>query len=167
MPPGFQRPAHSRIVSAGASVYVPVRSRCCRRYYPQKGRQTWLRTNERWRSAEWFSVFCWRRSGARLIGQPVIAHVQRRGCSSERHPRGGHLQLRSRSILDQAATSSAVRSNGRVCYLGFTHRVERPRDLRANRFVSLGESRIGVAPPILAWYPAGDAHGYAFIYGSR
>jgi hypothetical protein len=61
----------------------------------------------------------------------------------------------------------SVRTKNRVCYLGFTRRIERPRDLRADRFVSLGESRIGVAPPILAWYPTGDAHGYEFIYASR
>jgi hypothetical protein len=61
----------------------------------------------------------------------------------------------------------SVRSNGRVCYLGFTHRIERPRDEHAHRFVSFGESHVGVAPPILAWYPTGDAHGYEFIYGSR
>ena len=58
----------------------------------------------------------------------------------------------------------SVRTKGRVCYLGFTNRIERPRDMRDDRLVSLGESRIGVAPPVLAWYPVGDARGYEFIY---
>jgi hypothetical protein len=60
-----------------------------------------------------------------------------------------------------------VRSKSRVCFLGFTNRVERPRDMRADRIVTLGESKIGVAPPILAWYPAGDSRGYEFIYRTR
>ncbi len=61
----------------------------------------------------------------------------------------------------------SVRTKGRVCYLGFTQRIERPREMKADRLVSLGESRIGVAPPVLAWYPAGETHGYAFVYGNR
>jgi hypothetical protein len=58
----------------------------------------------------------------------------------------------------------SVRTKGRVCYLGFTNRIERPRGMRDDQFVSLGESRIGVAPPVLAWYPTSDTRGYEFIF---
>ena len=58
----------------------------------------------------------------------------------------------------------SVRTKGRVCFLGFTNRIERPRAMPDDHLVSLGESRIGVAPPVLAWYPPSDTRGYEFIY---
>ena len=58
----------------------------------------------------------------------------------------------------------SVRTKDRVCYLGFTNRIERPRGMRDDQLVSLGESRIGVAPPVLAWYPASYTRGFEFIY---
>ena len=58
----------------------------------------------------------------------------------------------------------SVRTKGRVCYLGFTNRIERPRGMRDDHLVSLGESGMNVAPPVLAWYPASDTRGYEFIY---
>lgn len=58
----------------------------------------------------------------------------------------------------------SVRTKGRVCYLGFTKRIERPFGMRDDQFVSLGESRVGVAPPVLAWYPTSDTRGYEFMY---
>jgi hypothetical protein len=58
----------------------------------------------------------------------------------------------------------SVRTKDRVCYLGFTRRIERPRGMRDDQLVSLGESRIGVPPPVLAWYPTSDTRGYEFIF---
>ena len=58
----------------------------------------------------------------------------------------------------------SVRTKDRVCYLGFTKRIERPRGMRDDQLVSLGESRIGVAPPVLAWYPTSETRGYEFIF---
>ena len=52
----------------------------------------------------------------------------------------------------------------RICYLGMTHRVERPAGLRTDQPVLLGESPRGVPPPIKSWYPDGDNAGRQFIY---
>jgi hypothetical protein len=58
----------------------------------------------------------------------------------------------------------SVRTNGRACYLGFANRIDRPAGMREDRVISLGESKIGVAPPVLAWYPVGQTRGFEFIY---
>src|SRR5947209_12149132 len=34
----------------------------------------------------------------------------------------------------------AVRTHGRVCYLGFTNRIERPHGMHDNHFVTIGEA---------------------------
>ena len=65
---------------------------------------------------------------------------------------------------DSGGNIVVVRTKDRVCYLGFTNRIERPRGMRDDQLVSLGESRIGVAPPVLAWYPTSDTRGFEFIY---
>ena len=52
-------------------------------------------------------------------------------------------------------------------FMGFTNATERPRGLRLDASVSLGESAGGVAPPITAWYPIGERTGRQFIYPDR
>jgi hypothetical protein len=52
-------------------------------------------------------------------------------------------------------------------FVGFTSATERPRGLRLDASVSLGESAAGVAPPITAWWPIGERTGRAFIYPDR
>jgi hypothetical protein len=54
-----------------------------------------------------------------------------------------------------------------VCFLGFTHRVDRPADMRSDRSIVLGEAPAGVAPPIMQWYPIGESTGHEFLYKSR
>jgi hypothetical protein len=50
----------------------------------------------------------------------------------------------------------------RVCYLGFTHSMEKPANARGP--IALGEARRGDAPPVLAWYPDDSSIGHQFIY---
>jgi hypothetical protein len=51
-----------------------------------------------------------------------------------------------------------------VYFTGFTRRIDRPRGLRADRPVVLGEPATGMPPPILAWFPEGGATGRQFVY---
>ncbi len=51
-----------------------------------------------------------------------------------------------------------------VYFTGFTRRVDRPKGLRADRPVVLGEPAAGMSPPILAWFPEGAATGRQFVY---
>ncbi len=59
------------------------------------------------------------------------------------------------------------RATNQVVFLGFTKAAERPRGLAENRSVVLGESRAGVAAPILAWYPTGEQMGHQFLWRSH
>jgi hypothetical protein len=43
-------------------------------------------------------------------------------------------------------------------------RASRPEGLREDQAVTLGESRTGAPPPIVAWYPIGENTGHAFVY---
>jgi hypothetical protein len=61
----------------------------------------------------------------------------------------------------------ASRDRRTAYFLGFTHAAERPRGLRLDASVSLGESAAGVAPPITAWFPIGERSGHQFIYPDR
>jgi hypothetical protein len=53
----------------------------------------------------------------------------------------------------------------RVYYSGFTRRVERPAGKVG--LVTLEETRPGVVPRILAWYPTSEAVGHSFVYPTR
>jgi len=53
----------------------------------------------------------------------------------------------------------------RVYYSGFTRRVERPAGWGDT--VVLEETRPGVVPRILAWYPTTEGDGHSFIYPKR
>jgi hypothetical protein len=48
-------------------------------------------------------------------------------------------------------------------FMGFTNRVERPRDANDGPGVSLGEAAAGASPRIQAWWPA-TGSGHQFIY---
>jgi hypothetical protein len=71
-------------------------------------------------------------------------------------------------ILDLQSSTSVVsvrnRATRKAVFLGMTQRVDRPTGMGSDRSVLLGESSAGVAPPIVAWFPAGGASGHQFIY---
>ena len=52
----------------------------------------------------------------------------------------------------------------KVYFLGFTDRIERPRNLQRGSAVTLGEPRRGEPAPIVAFYPLQSARGHRFIY---
>jgi hypothetical protein len=72
-------------------------------------------------------------------------------------------------VADPEASANIIRVRNRasdeVVFLGFTYRVERPKGMADNRSVMLGEAPRGVAPPVLGWYPGGEATGHQFVYG--
>ena len=49
-------------------------------------------------------------------------------------------------------------------FMGFTKAVERPRDLRSDASVTLGEPGRGEPPPIDVWWPIGESSGRQFVY---
>lgn len=71
-------------------------------------------------------------------------------------------------VADPESGSNVVRVRAtdyrHVYFAGITHRVQRPAGLNANRSIVFGEPAAGMAPPIVAWYPQGDAMGREFIY---
>jgi len=56
------------------------------------------------------------------------------------------------------------KKSSEVYFMSFTEPIARPENLPADRRVSLGEALPGNAPPIIAWYPSGEAVGHRFIY---
>ncbi|MGH9140962.1 MAG: hypothetical protein ACRD2I_07460 [Vicinamibacterales bacterium] len=74
-------------------------------------------------------------------------------------------------LLDpgNAAGVVLVRSRDRRTsyYMGLTNATDRPRGLRLDASVSMGESAAGTAPPITVWWPIGTLTGRAFIYPDR
>ena len=58
----------------------------------------------------------------------------------------------------------ASRYGRRQLFQGFTERVSRPSGLPKDQAVSLGEASPDAPPPIVAWYPLGEAVGHRFIY---
>lgn len=49
-------------------------------------------------------------------------------------------------------------------FVGFTVSIQRPRTMRPNDVISLGEAVAGAPAPIKAWYPLGSREGHAFLY---
>jgi hypothetical protein len=49
-------------------------------------------------------------------------------------------------------------------FMGFTHAASRPRGMRDDAVVSLGEAGPGAVAPITAWWPIGEMTGHEFIY---
>ena len=74
-------------------------------------------------------------------------------------------------VANSEASADIVRVRNRatdaVVFLGFTHRVERPRGMADNRSIVFGEAPRGVVPPILKWYPGGDRTGHQFRYSQK
>jgi hypothetical protein len=56
------------------------------------------------------------------------------------------------------------KQSSQVYFMAFTEPIARPDNLPSDRRVSFGESLPGIAPPITAWYPSGEAVGHRFIY---
>jgi len=71
-------------------------------------------------------------------------------------------------LVDSLAAPGVVRVSSRdrkiSYFMGFTKAVERPRDLRLDASVTLGEAAPGAAPPIDVWWPIGERTGRKFIY---
>jgi len=71
-------------------------------------------------------------------------------------------------IFNSGSGANVVRvrnkERNRTYFLGLTDRVNRPFGLPDDRRVTLGEARVGDAPPIVAWYPSDDAQGRGFHY---
>ena len=57
-----------------------------------------------------------------------------------------------------------VAPNRHTVYLGFTYLIERPRDMKANQWVTFREAKPGAAPQIATWFPEGERTGHQFIY---
>ena len=74
-------------------------------------------------------------------------------------------------LADPMSASGVVRVLSRdrrtTYFLGFTHRADRPRGMRLDASVSLGESAAGVPPRVTAWWPVGEITGRQFIYLDR
>jgi hypothetical protein len=74
-------------------------------------------------------------------------------------------------LLDSASAPGVVcvvsRDRKVAYFMGLTNAAERPRGLRLDVSVSLGEARAGAAPPITVWWPIGERTGRAFIYPGR
>jgi hypothetical protein len=74
-------------------------------------------------------------------------------------------------LADPEAAAGVVRVLSRdrrtAYFMGYTREVERPRGMRLDAAVSLGESAAGTAPRITAWWPIGEMTGHQFIYPKR
>jgi hypothetical protein len=74
-------------------------------------------------------------------------------------------------VADAESTADIIRVRNRttnvVVFLGFTHRVERPKGMSDIRSIVFGEAPRGSAPPIVEWYPGGDMTGHQFIYAKK
>ena len=71
-------------------------------------------------------------------------------------------------IVNPDTTADVVRVTSRdgsvIYFMGHTRPVARPRGLKFDERVSIGESAAGVAPPITAWYPLNEPTGHQFVY---
>ena len=56
------------------------------------------------------------------------------------------------------------RDGAHVYLLAFTRRVDRPRELRADRQIVFTEAPAGDAPSVKAWFPIGESVGHEFVY---
>ena len=52
-------------------------------------------------------------------------------------------------------------------FMSFTERVARPAGLPSDATVRFGEAAPGMVPPIMEWYPTGEAVGHRFIYARK
>ena len=69
-----------------------------------------------------------------------------------------------RAEADEPDVVVRDKNRSRVYFLGFTDRIERPRNLQRGSAVTLGEAKPSEPAPIGAWYPLESARGHRFIY---
>jgi hypothetical protein len=82
------------------------------------------------------------------------------------------VELRAGTYVFELAaptnTNALVRvtskNRDKVYLMAFTVGVDRPRSMRADQVVTLGEAAPGKAPRIHVWFPAGESQGRQFIY---
>jgi hypothetical protein len=71
-------------------------------------------------------------------------------------------------IANPDTSADVVRVSSRdrsiVYFMGHTRAVARPRGMKLDATVSLGESAAGIAPPITAWFPLAESMGRQFDY---
>jgi hypothetical protein len=71
-------------------------------------------------------------------------------------------------LADPSSNKSLVRVMSRdrrkVYTQQFTLSVQRPASVMDNHGITFAEAAAGEAPPIKAWYPAGESTGHEFIY---
>jgi hypothetical protein len=65
---------------------------------------------------------------------------------------------------DRSIVRVSSRDRLRVFFTAFTKIVDRPRGVKADQPVTLGEAPRGEAQPIRAWYLSGEESGREFIY---
>ena len=74
-------------------------------------------------------------------------------------------------IANPETTADVVRvtsrNGGRVYFMGFTRAVARPVSIGRDQNVSIGESAVGVAPPITTWWLPNESTGRQFVYPTR
>ena len=74
-------------------------------------------------------------------------------------------------IANPETTADVVRvtsrNGGRVYFMGFTKAVARPVGIGRDQNVSIGESAVGVAPPITTWWLPNESTGRQFVYQAR
>jgi hypothetical protein len=56
------------------------------------------------------------------------------------------------------------KNRSQVYFMGYTARIDRPRNLRNGSAVTLGESRPGEPVRIVAFYPLDSVRGHRFVY---
>jgi hypothetical protein len=71
-------------------------------------------------------------------------------------------------VANPYSSSNVVRvsssDRSKVYLQAFTNSVQRPEGLAPDQLITIGEAPRGAAPPIQAWFPAGDSIGHEFIY---
>jgi hypothetical protein len=74
-------------------------------------------------------------------------------------------------VINPNTSADVVRVSSRdgkiAYYMGFTQRVSRPSNLRADAQVSLGESAANSPRPITVWWHNDAADGHQFIYDTK
>jgi hypothetical protein len=78
-------------------------------------------------------------------------------------PAGTYIFELPSSTVGDGMVRVASRDRRQIYLTAFTHQIDRPAGA-ANLRIAFGEAPAGVAPPIRAWFPAGERLGRQFIY---
>jgi hypothetical protein len=65
---------------------------------------------------------------------------------------------------DRSVVRVSSRNRSKIFFAALTFIVDRPRGVKEDQHVTLGEARRGEAPPLRAWYPSSEQTGREFIY---